>query len=272
MKMRIHVLSDLHLEREKKTATGYESNFTPPRAAGDVVVLAGDIASSEDVVDWIRGAFDVPVVYVPGNHEFYGTEIMSAKERINAAKFDGIHILNPGAAIVEGVRFIGATLWTDYNLYGSEVQGRLVAGAEIADHKEIEIMRNNERVKFLPNHAQEIHRQELAFIEKALAESFDGPTVVVTHYLPTPDSISIKFEDDKINPSFASDLRRLIDRSQPRLWIHGHTHDSFHYDFADTTIVCNPRGYWGLSPNRNFDIAKTIEIDLAPKPRPSSSF
>jgi Icc-related predicted phosphoesterase len=100
------------------------------------------------------------------------------------------------------------------------------------------------------------------WLDGKLAEPFAGPTVVITHHAPSPKSIHPRFEDSLLNACFVSDVERLIAGSRARLWIHGHTHDSFDYVLNGTRVVCNPRGYAkdGISENPRFDANFLVEI------------
>jgi hypothetical protein len=100
---------------------------------------------------------------------------------------------------------------------------------------------------------------------RTLAIPFDGPTVVVTHHAPHPDSVARRFENDPLTPAFVSDLSEVIDRWQPALWFHGHTHDNFDYRVGATRIVCNPKGYGPMPPGRRienvaFDVGRVVEV------------
>jgi Icc-related predicted phosphoesterase len=111
---------------------------------------------------------------------------------------------------------------------------------------------------FRPEHAREIHLAQVRWLERKLLDMFDGPTVVITHYLPHVRSISPKYEGDRLNPAFASDLARLVG-PPVTLWIHGHTHESFDYVVNGARIVCNPRGYLPMEPNPAFDPKLVVE-------------
>ena len=120
---------------------------------------------------------------------------------------------------------------------------------------------------FRPEHARQLHLAQTAWLEGKLIEMFDGPTVVITHYLPHRHSIHPKYKGDRLNPAFASDLSRLV-RPPVKLWIHGHTHESFNYVVNGTRLVCNPRGYLPMEPNPAFNPrfvveAKTLRITVA---------
>jgi predicted phosphodiesterase len=111
--MKIRILSDLHLEFQ---------DWVPPESDADIVVLAGDIHIGVHGIDWARRSFPLtPVIYVPGNHEFYGGNLQSVTDELYArAKHFGVDVLDGRRLVIGGVRFLGATLWTDFALYGSD--------------------------------------------------------------------------------------------------------------------------------------------------------
>jgi hypothetical protein len=243
----------------------------------DVVVLAGDIDHAEDGVAWAAEAFDAPIVILPGNHEAYGEEIGDVRarmrrevDRLNVSRAFPIHLLDRDVAIIGGVRFVGCILWTDYRLYGRAAEAMIAAHQMLNDHSLIRVGAPITR-RFSPEDAQNENKKDLAFLVKALEEPFDGPTVVVTHHLPSPACVSEKYASSPLNPAFASDLDWLMEATKPTLWIHGHTHDTVDVHVAQTRILCNPRGYWPRDLNPEFNPEKTIEIENKPRLDPSNS-
>jgi predicted phosphodiesterase len=249
--MKIRVLSDLHLEFY---------DWTPPAAEADVVVLAGDIHVGSRGLEWARKQFPTtPVIYVAGNHEFYGgqmSEVLAALREV--ADRLGVHLLEADELVLDDTRFLGATLWTDFALYGTGpglLRSMDVAKQGINDFRLI----RRDGGPFRPEHAREIHLAQVSWLEAKLNEVFDGPTVVITHYLPLRQSIHPRYAGDPFNPAFASDLARLV-KPPVMLWIHGHTHESFDYVVDGTRIVCNPRGYLPMEPNSAFDPRFVVEV------------
>jgi Icc-related predicted phosphoesterase len=264
--MKLLILSDLHLEHGSRWAI--PGQFPPY----DVAIFAGDIAGSPREAVHILAATPVlagrPLIYVPGNHEFYGDEIETrlAVGRAVAADMN-IGLLDRSSAVVDGVRFIGATLWTDYGLFGEELRDDCMAAAArwLSDHRLIKRRGDNGSVLFKPSDALARHRDDLEFIASELAAPFAGKTVVVTHHGPHPLSVVAQFKNDMLTPAFVSDLTATIECGKPELWVHGHTHASFDYRVADTRIVCNPKGYGpsrlGQKPeNAVFDDGLVLEI------------
>lgn len=261
--MRLLVLSDIHLEF---------GPFALPEDLGefDVAVFAGDIGRPiTSAVRWIeqqrRGPLKSrPAIFVPGNHEFYHDEIHSAlcAGRVMAEQC-GIHMLAPGCIVVGGVRFIGATLWTDFNLFGKPHAARLAARQGMNDHRLIHVLHDGKWTAFTPEKAAATHRSELAFITEHLAEPFDGATVVVSHHASHPGSVRPIYRDDPLAPAFCSDLSAVIEQFQPTLWIHGHDHGSHDYHVGRTRILSNQAGYpkrGGGRENPSFNPRLIVEV------------
>jgi predicted phosphodiesterase len=250
---RFRVFSDLHLEF---------SDWDPPPAAAEAILLAGDIGVGTQGLEWARRNFpEKPVVYVPGNHEFYGAELPDTLDALREeAKSLGVHFLDGDECVIEGTRFLGTTLWTDYALYGSEDADldRAMTDAEIEmnDFRMITWARGE---RLTPRLVREIHRTNVEWLTERLAQAFAGPTVVITHHLPHRLSIHPKYEGTRFNPCFASDLDHLV-RAPVSLWVHGHTHESLDYEVNGTRVFCNPRGYLPEEPNLSFNPQGTVEL------------
>jgi Icc-related predicted phosphoesterase len=256
--LKIRFLSDLHLEF---------SNWRPPQADEDVVVLAGDIHEGREGIPWARKYFpDRPIIYVPGNHEYYGRDIDELREGLrDSARSNGVHFLDGDEAIIDGVRFVGATLWTDYEIDGCdpEAVGRAMRNCQegITDFGVIRRWGGVLR----PEDTREIHQAQRDWLRRALmgctslGEGFTGRTVVVTHHAPCARSIAKQFAGDTLNAAFASDLSDLMG-PHVALWIHGHMHNSSDYVERGTRVICNPRGYMPYGPNPDFDQMLIVEV------------
>ena len=239
--MKLHILSDLHTEF---------ADFSPPETGADVVILAGDIGVGLGGIEWAARRFPkAPVIYVPGNHEFYGHDIRLTDQLKEAASVS-IHILNNDTLELEGIRFLGCTLWTDFNLHGEGEAwfARQRAKQLIEDFASIK----NGRRRFTPEDSVDIHKASKTWLVSELEKEFNGPTVVVTHHLPASSSVAKQYANDPLNPAFASRLEDVIEKYRPELWVHGHTHVPCDYELFDTRIVCNPGGYPGENSCSNF--------------------
>ena len=248
--MKILILSDLHLEL---------SNFYPPTVDVDVVVLPGDIHKSNLGIYWARETWpDKQIVYVAGNHEFYGQDRVETLKnlRFSAGEMN-IHFLENDEVILDGVRFLGCTLWTDFNLFGADQHNECLSLAKerLCDFSMIQ----ENGLKFTPEDSKQLHYQSKEWLtRKLMDEHYDGKTVVVTHHCPSWESVAPKYQKDQLSACFASRLDELIGYSS--IWMHGHTHESFDYKLNGTRIICNPRGYVLRDEieNPKFELSKTI--------------
>jgi len=248
--VRIRVLSDLHLEF---------GGFEPPLVEADVVVLAGDIHVRGFGVEWALAMFDCPVVYVPGNHEYYGGHFKHtlAKMKKRAAGTH-VHLLDKEEAVIGGVRFLAATLWTDFSVTGNTALAAAAAGRGMNDYHRI---RTKGYRRLRPADTLADHYLARTFLEEKLREPFAGTTVVVTHHAPSMASIAPRHLRDTthLNAAYVNRLDHLIG-PPASLWVHGHTHTTFDYDVNGTRVVCNPRGYAPVLLNPGFDPAFTVDV------------
>ena len=247
--MKLHVLSDLHTEF---------ADFSPPETDADVVILAGDIGVGLGGIEWAARQFPkAPVIYVPGNHEFYGHDI-GLTDELKAAAPANIHVLNNDKLVLHGIRFVGSTLWTDFNLHGDGEAwfARQCAKQLMRDFASI----HNGSRRFTPEDSVELHEASKTWLLGELERKFEGPTVVVTHHLPASTSVAKRYANDPLNPAFASSLEDVIEKHRPELWIHGHTHAPCDYELFDTRIICNPLGYPGENRRSEFRDDMVVSI------------
>ncbi len=247
---RLWTFSDLHQEWEENA---WDPAAHAPVDGFDVAVVAGDVHMPLTLaLDWLSKRLPgVPVVYVPGNHDFWWDrgedrytifdQLERGRERAAAL---GIHLLIDDAVVIGGTRFLGGTLWTDFRL-GSlglthafrSAQGRF----GMVDYRRIRTgPRSRNRIE--PGEVLAMHRATRAFIEAELAPPHDGPSVVVTHH--TPHLASLPNPHADLAWCYASDLTDLILERGPDLWIHGHVHQAADYVVGRTRVVCTsgPRG------------------------------
>lgn len=277
--MKVRVLSDLHLEGNLPDAI--------PHAAADLVVLAGDIHNHAEGLRWAAETFDpdVPVIYVPGNHEYYDGEFgaLESAMRDAARTLDNVHYLNNDVYVDPAQRFrvLGTTLWTDFALFGADDAS--IANAIDASSRAMLDFRGliqvtwphdaalhetpAERAErdFTPADSLALHRHARAWLESQLATPFAGKTIVVTHHAPHRQSLAERYAHDPVSAGFINDLAELV-RAPVALWVHGHTHTSFDYRTGDGThVVCNPRGYihrrTGERENLAFSWDKVVALD-----------
>jgi predicted phosphodiesterase len=257
--MKLNILSDLHL--------GFAS-MAPPRNDADVVVLAGDIGRPDAAIAW-AAALDKPVLYVPGNHEFYGDSIDGTLGRLRQlCAGTCVDLLDSAEVFLGGVRFLGATLWTDFRLFNTPALDAAARAEAVRCMRDFSRIRGGAATQspFQPDDAARLFARQSRWLARALARPFDGPTVVITHHAPSRSSIHPRYDGALLNACFVSDAEHLLDAGRVALWVHGHTHDSFDYTLGRTRVVCNPRGYArnGVCENAQFDADFIVEIAGAP--------
>jgi Icc-related predicted phosphoesterase len=254
--MRLQIFSDLHADVRLPQPITVVSDI-------DVVIVAGDTCEgAEQGFAFLRRfvPMHIPIIAVMGNHEFYrrclSEELAQARE---VAPFYGVHLLENDIVILNGVRFIGCSLWTDYRLFGEHnlPAAMRAAATGLNDHKRIKWSKEPWQ-RFRPQEALLLHKRSRAFVETALVEPLEGATVVVTHHAPHPGSLHARYQNDLLSAAFVSDLTPVIETGRAALWIHGHVHTSFDYNVGDTRILCNPHGYGNENPN--FNPALVVEV------------
>jgi predicted phosphodiesterase len=260
--MRILLLSDLHHELWRELAPVIDPSLSQP----DVVILAGDINTGDRAVAWAAATFaPVPVIYVHGNHEAYGSNLETMQRKIQVAceSHANVHFLNCGEFIYRNVRFLGATLWTDFRLFGDETRMVAMHESEMAmnDYRLIRLESQSYRC-LRPSDTEALHIQQRMWLQARMDVTFDGKTVVVTHMAPTQQSVAPQFAHDLISATYASRLDGLVEKAD--LWVHGHMHDTFDYKVGKCRVACNPCGYRcsdGSIENKRFDPNFIIEIN-----------
>jgi Icc-related predicted phosphoesterase len=254
--MKIQIFSDLHLDVHPiKPIT--------IMAGVDFVIVAGDTCEG------VLRAFEhlrrlvplhIPIVMVLGNHEFYRRFIPDelALARSNAGAFN-IHVLENNTVVLGGVRFVGANFWTDYRIFGEANQAAVMnaCATGMNDHRLIG-WQKQPWLRFRPQEAALLHHQSRAYLKQALTESFNGPSVMVTHTAVHWNSVLPRYATDPTTGAFVSDLEELILTTRPVMAVHGHVHNSCDYRIGHTRILCNPHGYG--PENADFDGALVVEV------------
>ncbi|MGJ4932261.1 metallophosphoesterase [Bradyrhizobium sp. HKCCYLS2038] len=288
---RVAIISDPHVDIERNAWDN------PPRIDADVLVVSGDVAAP--LVVGMRWVVDnlcagvQRVVYVPGNHCFYRGRASDGEDRTyyqdqmvrgrEVARSLGIDLLQNDAIEIDGVRYLGGTLWSDLSVLprGWTVQEAMFYSQRgyLPDHdlygsmsrdyhndfRQISYGGPGHRNRFTPSQMLALHRESFAFFKRALSTPFDGPTVCISHVGPA----------SSVEPGMHSwlygctDIESLMKDYQtaPEFWIHGHVHKSRDYEIGATRVICNPRGYpdpKAPSGRENPDFAPTLTIEVDP--------
>lgn len=275
--MKIQLVSDLHRELYSQffgRSPGLGEFPWAPAEDADVIVVAGDFDHGVEGVEGVEflcaeaERIGKPILYVAGNHEFYNRAVyQDCIERMRelAVRSKLLHFLDCEEIVIDGVRFLGATLWTDFKASISTAipdvnLAMFYVGRVINDYAEIGIRESAEgTVRGLkPIDVAGFNAQARAWLEAKLAEPFDGKTVVVTHHGPSPDCQSDRHGGGGLAGAYWSDLRYLF--ADVDLWMYGHTHTPIDKIVeGDMRLVSNPGGY----PHENiggFDPQKIVEV------------
>ncbi|WP_131798369.1 hypothetical protein [Devosia elaeis] len=170
-----------------------------------------------------------------------------------------IHVLSSGQSIViGGVRFVGATLWTDFGLADDLYASESWAAQHMPEYASVWKWDGSDTI--WPADTSAAHQRHRAAIEAVLLQPHDGPTVVVTHHAPSRRSLAGIV--DIPDAAFASDLEPMIMRHQPSLWVHGHVHQHCDYRLGNTRIIANPRGYQGDDWGENSGFVEDLVVEV----------
>ncbi len=253
--MKAWIVSDIHATN---VAYSQLDQLEVPEA--DLCICAGDMSGIVELsMEYLKRFISphMPIVCVLGNHDYYSSTI---DQSLKSAKRDAgrnITVLENETLVANGVRIIGATLWTDFEVEHGRDSGELpVPERKALAIRKCEKFMTDFRVIFRSDWcedgmpglltAKELIARHVAsrdFIARELSIPFDGKTVVLSHHAPSARSLHPAFLGDPTNGAFASDLTGIIHNGKPDYWIHGHVHHFLDYQEGGTRVLCNPRGY-----------------------------
>jgi predicted phosphohydrolase len=251
--MKLYVLSDVHLE---------SGDFEVPRVDADAVIIAGDLHVGVRGLAWAAERLpDVPILYVLGNHEYYHESIgeLGNQMRATAAEVDDrIKVLDRTEFELNGVVFLGATLWTDFGLAGDRIEGMAQAWEALTDFWVIRTGLDRRRLE--PEDVLSIHNRDLQWLEQSLAKHVGARVVVVTHHPPSASSVPAPALLHPWSSVYASRLDHVVESSGANLWVHGHIHAPVDYMIGRTRVLSNPRGYANRGAHWAFRPDLTVEV------------
>lgn len=243
--MRVRIYSDLHRE--------FEAWEAPECSGVDLVILAGDIDKKGRGVKWANKAFDCPVVYIGGNHEFYDGHLGRTLQKMKDIAAGHVHVLENETFTLGNLRVLGTLGWTDFSATGDQVAATNMAREWMGDFKYIRTDSNYRRLRpddvIARNHVAE------AWLRQELAKKFEGKTVVVTHHSPSPLIIGSE-HDGHLTASYTNDWQDLIPGVD--VWVFGHTHHPVDTELEGCRMISNPKGY----PNENTGFDPYFEIQI----------
>lgn len=272
--MKIQLLSDLHLEVHPKLQIA-------PAPDADLLILAGDIGSYqrgsqlEDNDFGLRRfsprhGWPVPVLFLPGNHEYDMLDFDETHDRLRRLCQElGMIWLERETQVLQGVRFVGTTLWSDFDaLAGGHAAAAKASLSEVLQGREKAFRAANFYLRKAgttrhgqPMLAPQVREQALLcqdWLEQALQQDFDGPTVAVTHFAPSLLSADRRYGLTPGTAGFCNSLDHLLPHAQ--YWLHGHLHAPSRYQCAGCQVRANPLGYARKNEQDFFDPAFCIEV------------
>ncbi|MHA6181695.1 metallophosphoesterase family protein [Pseudomonas mohnii] len=242
--MKVHVLSDLHLEF---------SDFVPPTTNADLVILAGDIDTKCRGVGWANENFTCQVIYVCGNHEFYSGHIDQTLRKMRDGAAPHVHVLENQVWIHDGIRFLVTTAWTDFTSTGDKLAASMTCAALMNDFKVIRATESFRRLR--PADVIERNHVALDFLKRELSKPFDGKTVVVTHHCPVPE-VGGEKQDGHLSAAYFNRWHSVVPLVD--VWIFGHTHRAVDIELGGCRIISNPRGY----PDEKTGFAPDLTVEI----------
>lgn len=249
--MKIQVISDIHIDLlDKRTADLMINRISLYAKDIDVLVIAGDLAEVRKPIfkETVQKFCDKykHVVFVPGNHEFWGAAFIEAFHELMeiASKINNFHGFYDDSIEIDNQRFIGGTMW-----FGDTPATR-IAQKTWSDFHEIKA-------------SKEVFWKLIHDASKYLDDNVKSTDIVVTHHAPLYKSLNPHYFGINgllgVNAFYLNDKSKLISSAKPKLWIHGHTHYAVDYMAGETRVVSNPLGYFETQPFFEYS-SKVIDI------------
>lgn len=265
--VKILVLSDLHFEY-----SGVKSLHLPDEDMYDLVVLAGDIDLKCRGIKWAKDNFKKPSIYVPGNHEFWGRNLQNEDKYMRQeASGSQVNYLNMDEIVINGIRFLGATCWTDFGAWDdvnfamqSAEAGKNKYSAGCRDYAKITSVGYR---KLRAYETASMATKTKNWLKQKLSEDFDGKTIIVTHHAPIIQSLKQGVLTDVLDAADVNNWEDFIIETNANVWIHGHTHKNMDLIIGNTRVVSNASGGNGLAKdgeiyhyNSSFSNSFIIEV------------
>lgn len=255
--MEIRLFSDLHVDHGK-----FKFNKVKNVKLDQILVLAGDLGNRFAGRNTIEEACTLfkEVFFIPGNHEYVGAEYQYVNQywKELESKIDNLHVLINDTVIIDDVRFIGATMWTDMNKndwFTIQNAKRVMPEFKFTKYNRTgpPIHRRCDLAaipKFTVDDSMKLFAETMAYFEEKLREEFDGKTIIVTHHMPSHNLIHPIYQNSNVNGAFAGNADHLMSFYKIDYWFYGHTHHQSNRLIYNTQAVCNPKGYAGYESER----------------------
>lgn len=240
--MKLLILSDLHLDCEQDKGKSFVDSLS---SEADVVALAGDISAAEHIsetLSYFCKKFK-HVIFTHGNHEFYS----ATRNNVISWTFDALsenpnlHWLDNDIVTINGQRFLGTPLWFKHQ-----------------DNDFLYKHQCNDFI-FIPSYEDWALEQSVKSFD-FLKNNIEADDIVISHFVPSANSFYGKFKYMTSNRFYLHNCESIIAEKKPKMWVHGHTHQSSNYVLNKTKIICNPKGQDFDEINKNFDSNLIIEL------------
>lgn len=273
--MKLQILADLHREfvpYETVDRQVVEAFAKMQNTQADLTIVAGDLHTKGRGPELAARMWPKrPVIAIAGNHEFYGKTWPDHIHtlRKNAEQYDNVHFLEKDVVIIDGVVFLGCTLWTDCRLWESGPRAGLYGYPEtirdirnrMNDYGYItRSVGHGKTRRLIPNDTIKDHLQSVRWLKEQFAIYKGRKIVVITHHAPSYKSIPETYQQDIISAAYASHLDDLVEQSGAKFWIHGHNHSFSDYMIGKTRVICNPHAYPHELGKNGFKPALVVKI------------
>ncbi len=249
--MVVQYASDLHLEQPSNLSF-LEKN--PLRPVADILILAGDILPLKDIsgygsfLDRLSAGWE-KVIWVPGNHEFYGLDLADFESSFKKNLRSNVHLVHNKRIELRDIQFICTTLWSDITGHEDDM---------VRDYQDFDTIMYGGKKLSAPRYMQ-LHQDSLNFLDDT--QDVDGQKIVVTHHLPTLVDYPPQYAGSKINSGFATDLSSQIAKIKADYWVYGHHHSNGKvHKQGNTHFVSNQLGYVEKSEGNGFQTSKTFTV------------
>ena len=252
--MNVQYCSDLHIEFKENKAF---LKANPIQAVGDILLIAGDLVpfsamdKHNDFFNFCADNFE-QTYWVPGNHEYYGSDITQKCGSFHEKIKPNVHLLNNKVIEIDDIRLLFTTLWSKINP---------------AHQWEIERGMNDFHVikygkfRLTADRTNLFYEENKQFLSEALTENGDKATIVVTHHVPTYQHYPPQYKGSILNEAFAVELTDFIEEHQPSYWIYGHHHqNTSEFKIGETRMLTNQLGYVEMGEHFDFRFNQLIDL------------
>lgn len=261
--MKIKLFSDLHLEFRAHLFDHIHIPHVDDKET--TLLLAGDIGLGIQSIPFIEEMCQhfKYVLMICGNHEFYHHQFDKVIDDFKAWELEGapknFHFLHNDWRILDGVRFLGGTMWTDFDNANPMVLA--AAHNELRGMSDYKVIHGSDGMAITPHFVIRENERFTDFLVEKIDEPFDGKTIVMTHHSPGNSVRRSTRRPNLLDACYYDDIEQYIgNEDKIALWVHGHTHQNQDYLINNTRVLCNPYGYWGMETNPGFDRMLVVEI------------